>query len=107
MNLVFRFVKNNIKDEENPYLKKFNFWNDIYSFPWAIKKYEFNKKEKFDYWYYEGYLFVDKLLKDDTLVTQLSESAYQSYWEQEYDEDAYVFRLEEIYRSTLSGISRN
>ena len=68
LNLVFRFVKNNIKDEENPYLKKFNFWNDIYSYPWAIKKYEFNKKEKFDYWYYEGYLFVDKLLKDDTLV---------------------------------------
>lgn len=46
-------------------------------------------------------------IKDDTLVAQLSESAYQSYWEQEYDEDAYVFRLEEIYRSTLSGISRN
>ena len=68
LNLVFRFVENNIKDEENPYLKKFNFWNDIYSYPWAIKKYEFNKKEKFDYWYYEGYLFVDKLLKDDTLV---------------------------------------
>lgn len=33
LNLVFRFVENNIKYGENPYLKKFNFWNDIYYYP--------------------------------------------------------------------------
>ena len=94
LNLVFRFVKNNIKDEENPYLKKFNFWNDIYSFPWAIKKYEFNKKEKFDYWYYEGYLFVDKLLKDDTLVNDWT------IWEQVFKEKPRIYPIffEQVYK---------
>ena len=94
LNLVFRFVKNNIKDEENPYLKKFNFWNDIYSYPWAIKKYEFNKKEKFDYWYYEGYLFVDKLLKDDTLVNDWM------IWEQVFKEKPRIYPIffEQVYK---------
>lgn len=94
LNLVFRFVKNNIKDEENPYLKKFNFWNDIYSYPWAIKKYEFNKKEKFDYWYYEGYLFVDKLLKDDTLVNDWT------IWEQVFKEKPRIYPIffEQVYK---------
>ena len=94
LNLVFRFVENNIKDEENPYLKKFNFWNDIYSYPWAIKKYEFNKKEKFDYWYYEGYLFVDKLLKDDTLVNDWT------IWEQVFKEKPRIYPIffEQVYK---------
>lgn len=94
LNLVFRFVENNIKDEDNPYLKKFNFWNDIYSYPWAIKKYEFNKKEKFDYWYYEGYLFVDKLLKDDTLVNDWT------IWKQVFKEKPRIYPIffEQIYK---------
>ena len=94
LNLVFRFVENNIKDEENPYLKKFNFWNDIYSYPWAIKKYEFNKKEKFDYWYYEGYLFVDKLLKDDKLVNDWT------IWEQVFKEKPRIYPIffEQVYK---------
>ena len=94
LNLVFRFVENNIKDEENPYLKKFNFWNDIYSYPWAIKKYEFNKKEKFDYWYYEGYLFVDQLLKDDTLVNDWT------IWEQVFKEKPRIYPIffEQVYK---------
>ena len=94
LNLVFRFVENNIKYEENPYLKKFNFWNDIYSYPWAIKKYEFNKKEKFDYWYYEGYLFVDKLLKDDTLVNDWT------IWEQVFKEKPRIYPIffEQVYK---------
>ena len=94
LTLVFRFVKNNIKYEENPYLKKFNFWNDIYSYPWAIKKYEFNKKEKFDYWYYEGYLFVDKLLKDDTLVNDWT------IWKQVFKEKPRIYPIffEQVYK---------
>lgn len=94
LNLVFRFVENNIKDEENPYLKKFIFWKDIHSYPWAIKKYEFNKKEKFDYWYYEGYLFVDKLLKDDTLVNDWT------IWEQVFKEKPRIYPIffEQIYK---------
>ena len=94
LNLVFRFVENNIKDEDNPYLKKFNFWNDIYSYPWAIKKYEFNKKEKFDYWYYEGYLFVDKLLKDDKLVNDWT------IWKQVFKEKPRIYPIffEQVYK---------
>ena len=94
LNLVFRFVENNIKDEENPYLKKFIFWNDIYSYPWAIKKYEFNKKEKFDYWYYEGYLFVDKLLKDDKLINDWT------IWKQVFKEKPRIYPIffEQVYK---------
>ena len=94
LNLVFRFVENNIKDEENPYLKKFNFWNDIYSYPWAIKKYEFNKKEKFDYWYYEGYLYIDSLLKDDKHMNDLM------LWKQVYKEKPRIYPIffEQIYK---------
>ena len=94
LNLVFRFVENNIKDEENPYLKKFNFWNDIYSYPWAIKKYEFNKKEKFDYWYYEGYLFVDQLLKDDKLINDWT------IWKQVFKEKPRIYPIffEQVYK---------
>ena len=94
LNLVFRFVENNIKDEENPYLKKFNFWNDIYSYPWAIKKYEFNKKEKFDYWYYEGYLFVDQLLKDDKLINDWT------IWKQVFKEKPRIYPIffEQMYK---------
>ena len=94
LNLVFRFVENNIKDEENPYLKKFNFWNDIYSYPWAIKKYEFNKKEKFDFWYYEGYLFVDKLLKDEKRINDWT------IWTQVYKEKPRIYPIffEQVYK---------
>jgi dnaJ domain protein len=94
LNLVFRFVENNIKDEENPYLKKFIFWKDIHSYPWAIKKYEFNKKEKFDYWYYEGYLFVDKLLKDDKLVNDWT------IWKQVFKEKPRIYPIffEQVYK---------
>ena len=94
LNLVFRFVEKHIKDEENPYLKKFNFWKDIHSYPWAIKKYEFNKKEKFDFWYYEGYLFVDKLLKDDKLVNDWT------IWKQVFKEKPRIYPIffEQIYK---------
>lgn len=94
LNLVFRLVENNIRDEENPYLKKFNFWKDIHSYPWAIKKYEFNKKEKFDYWYYEGYLFVDQLLKDDKLVNDWT------IWKQVFKEKPRIYPIffEQVYK---------
>ena len=94
LDLVFEFVKNRINDEENPYLKKLTFWKDVHSYPWAIKKYEFNKKEKFDYWYYEGYLFVDKLLKDDTLVNDWT------IWEQVFKEKPRIYPIffEQIYK---------
>ena len=94
LNLVFRFVENNIKDEENPYLKKFIFWKDIHSYPWAIKKYEFNKKEKFDYWYYEGYLFVDQLLKDDKLINDWT------IWKQVFKEKPRIYPIffEQVYK---------
>ena len=94
LNLVFRLVENNIRDEENPYLKKFNFWKDIHSYPWAIKKYEFNKKEKFDYWYYEGYLFVDQLLKDDKLINDWT------IWKQVFKEKPRIYPIffEQVYK---------
>lgn len=94
LDLVFEFVKNHIKDEENPYLKKFNFWKDVHSYPLEIKKYEFNKKEKFDFWYYEGYLFVDKLLKDDKCVNDWT------IWEQVFKEKPRIYTIffEQIYK---------
>ena len=94
LNLIFRFVENTIKDDESAYLKKLTFWKDVHSYPWAIKKYEFNKKEKFDYWYYEGYLFVDKLLKDDTLVNDWT------IWEQVFKEKPRIYPIffEQVYK---------
>lgn len=65
LNLVFRFVENNIKDEENPYLKKFGFWKDTHSYPWVVEKFSLDKKENFDYWYHQGYLYIDKITKSD------------------------------------------
>ncbi len=65
LDLVFRFVRNHIKDEENPYLKKFSFWKDTHSYPWVVEKFSLNKKENFDYWYHQGYLYIDKITKSD------------------------------------------
>ena len=94
LDLVFEFVKNRINDEENPYLKKLTFWKDVHSYPWAIKKYEFNKKEKFDYWYYEGYLYIDSLLKDDKHMNDLM------LWKQVYKEKPRIYPIffEQIYK---------
>ena len=94
LDLVFEFVKNRINDEENPYLKKLTFWKDVHSYPWAIKKYEFNKKEKFDYWYYEGYLFVDQLLKDDKLINDWT------IWKQVFKEKPRIYPIffEQVYK---------
>jgi len=94
LDLVFEFVKNRINDEENPYLKKLTFWKDVHSYPWTIKKYEFNKKEKFDYWYYEGYLYIDSLLKDDKRINDLM------LWKQVYKEKPRIYPIffEQIYK---------
>ena len=94
LDLVFEFVKNRINDEENPYLKKLTFWKDVHSYPWDIKKYEFNKKEKFDYWYYEGYLYIDSLLKDDKHMNDLM------LWKQVYKEKPRIYPIffEQIYK---------
>ena len=94
LDLVFEFVKNRIKDEENPYLKKFNFWKAIHSYPWVIKKYQINIKEKFDFWYYEGYLFVDNLLKDDNRINDWT------IWERVYKEKPRIYPIffEQIYK---------
>ena len=94
LNLIFRFVENTIKDDESAYLKKLTFWKDVHSYPWAIKKYEFNKKEKFDYWYYEGYLYIDSLLKDDKRMNDLM------LWKQVYKEKPRIYPIffEQIYK---------
>ena len=94
LNLIFRFVENTIKDDESAYLKKLTFWKDVHSYPWAIKKYEFNKKEKFDYWYYEGYLYIDSLLKDDKHMNDLM------LWKQVYKEKPRIYPIffEQIYK---------
>ena len=94
LDLVFEFVKNRTNDEENHYLKKLTFWKDVHSYPWAIKKYEFNKKEKFDYWYYEGYLYIDKLLKDDKRINDWT------IWKQVFKEKPRIYPIffEQIYK---------
>ena len=95
LNLVFRFVENNIKDGENPYLKKFNFWNDIYYYPWAIKKYELNKKEKFDlitafqthfHWsnLTQAFLELKRILKPDGIILLACEWSKLAYYQPDF-----------------------
>ena len=63
--LVLQFVERYSDEESNPYLKKLHFWKSIHSYPSVVEEYALNKKENFDYWYNEGYLYVDKLTKSD------------------------------------------
>ena len=63
--LVFQFVECYSDEESNPYLKKLHFWKSIHSYPSVVEEYELDKKENFDYWYNEGYLYIDKLTKSD------------------------------------------
>lgn len=41
-------------------------------------------------------------LQNDAIVSRFSTKAYHDYWGRGYHEQAYVYRLEEIYRHTLS-----
>lgn len=63
--LVLQFVERYSDEESNAYLKKLHFWKSIHSYPSVVEEYELNKKENFDYWYNEGYLYIDKLTKSD------------------------------------------
>ena len=63
--LVLQFVERYSDEESNPYLKKLHFWKSVQSYPSVIEKYALDKKENFDYWYNEGYLYIDKLTKSD------------------------------------------
>lgn len=63
--LVFQFVDRYSDEESNPYLKKLHFWKSIHSYPSVVEEYALDKKENFDYWYNEGYLYIDKLTKND------------------------------------------
>lgn len=63
--LVLQFVERYSDEESNPYLKKLHFWKSIHSYPSVVEEYELDKKENFDYWYNEGYLYMDKLTKSD------------------------------------------
>ena len=63
--LVLQFVECYSDEESNAYMKKLNFWKSIHSYPSVVEEYALNKKENFDYWYNEGYLYIDKLTKSD------------------------------------------
>ena len=63
--LVLQFVECYSDEESNAYLKKLHFWKSIHSYPSVVEEYALNKKENFDYWYNEGYLYIDKLTKSD------------------------------------------
>ena len=63
--LVLQFVERYSDEESNPYLKKLHFWKSIHSYPSVVEEYALNKKENFDYWFNEGYLYIDKLTKSD------------------------------------------
>ena len=62
---VLQFVERYSDGESNPYLKKLHFWKSVQSYPSVIEKYALDKKENFDYWFNEGYLYIDKLTKSD------------------------------------------
>ena len=63
--LVLQFVERYSDEESNPYLKKLHFWKSIHSYPSVVEEYALEKKENFDYWYNEGYLYMDKLTKSN------------------------------------------
>ena len=63
--LVLQFVERYSDEEANPYLKKLHFWKSVQSYPSVLEEYALDKKENFDYWYNEGYLYIDKLTKSD------------------------------------------
>lgn len=63
--LVLQFVECYSDEESNPYLKKLHFWKSVQSYPSVVEEYALDKKEHFDYWYNEGYLYIDKLTKSD------------------------------------------
>ena len=63
--LVLQFVERYSDEEENPYLKKLHCWKSVQSYPSVVEEYALDKKENFDYWYHEGYLYIDKLTKSD------------------------------------------
>ena len=63
--LVLQFVERYSDEEANPYLKKLHFWKSAQSYPSVVEEYALDKKENFDYWYNEGYLYIDKLTKSD------------------------------------------
>ena len=63
--IVLQFVERYSDEESNPYLKKLHFWKSVQSYPSVVEEYALNKKENFDYWYHEGYLYIDKLTKSD------------------------------------------
>ena len=94
LDLVFGFVRDHNTDEENPYLKKFSFWKEIHSYPWVVKKYQINVKEKFDFWYYEGYFFVNNLLKGEKRINDWT------IWKQVYKEKPRIYPIffEQIYK---------
>ena len=63
--LVFQFVERYSDEESNPYLKKLHFLKSVQSYPSVVEEYALDKKENFDYWYNEGYLYIDKLTKSN------------------------------------------
>lgn len=63
--LVLQFVERYSDEESNPYLKKLHFWKSIHSYPSVVEEYALDKKENFDYWYNEGYLYMNKLTKSN------------------------------------------
>lgn len=63
--LVLQFVERYSDEESNPYLKKLHFWKSVQSYPSVVEEYALDKKENFDYWYNEGYLYIDKLTKSN------------------------------------------
>lgn len=63
--LVLQFVERYSDEEANPYLKQLHSWKSVQSYPSVVEEYALDKKENFDYWYNEGYLYIDKLTKND------------------------------------------
>ena len=65
LSLILPFVENYSTEKDSFYLKKLQFWKIIQSYPALVQEFELNKKENFDYWYHQGYLYIDKITKSD------------------------------------------
>jgi len=94
LTLILQFVERSSDEESNPYLKKLQFWNIVQSYPSVVKEFELDNKENFEYWYYEGYLYVEKLTKSDELINDWDE------WKQYFKEKPRILTVlfEQIYK---------
>lgn len=94
LTLILQFVERSSDEESNPYLKKLQFWDIVQSHPSVVREFKLDNRGEFEYWYYEGYLYVEKLTKSDELINDCDK------WKQCFKEKPRILTVlfEQIYK---------